>query len=200
MRPEKNAIKPLNLHEISTASLSFLVIIFLISFPQRSSHASEGLNSCSLFMQADAEKVLGSATGTGRGKSSMMPAGHSCRYTFKKDGNIYGIKITIATDATIEKEGFFESAADNFNRQKKTRKNHEYASTTLKQVSELGDDAFWSGSLLWVLKTDTLLIIDSDAYLAGSFKDRKEAKQARQEIDLETSLNAARIILGRLTK
>lgn len=178
--------------------LCFSLVLSVAVIDCSASQSPENINSCSLFTQKDAERALGNATDSGVDRNSMMPAGRSCRYTFKKNGNIYGIKIIIASDSLIKEEGLFESASDNFQRQKQARKNHDYASKLLSQVPNLGDDAFWSGSKLWVLKGSTLLIIDSDAYLEGTFKDRDEADKARKELDLRISLDAARVMLNKL--
>jgi hypothetical protein len=128
----------------------------------------------------------------------MFPAGESCRYSFTEKGDSYGITVRISTSAAIREEGINDSAADVMTRQKKARQAGGHAAETFRPVPGLGDDAFWNGSDLWVLKGDFLAVVTVHSVLEGSFKDMTSARKAREEQDLALSQKAAQTVLPRL--
>jgi hypothetical protein len=65
-------------------------------------------------------------------------------------------------------------------------------------VPGLGDDAFWNGSDLWVLRGDFLVVVTAHSVLEDSFKDMTAARKAREEQDLTLSQKAAQTLLPRL--
>jgi hypothetical protein len=83
-------------------------------------------------------------------------------------------------------------------RQKKARQAGGHATETFRPVPGLGDDAFWNGSDLWVLKGDALVVVTVHSVLEGSFKDMASARKAREEQDLALSQKAAQTVLPRL--
>lgn len=156
------------------------------------------VNACELLTRDDAGKILGAAVSAGVSRTTMMPAGQSCRYTYQMNGSVYGVTVRITTDSEIKEEGFNDSATDLMSKQKETRTGHAYAATTFKEITSLADDAFWSGTDLWVLKGSVLFIVKSDSYLSGSFKNMNEAKQAAEAQNLQYSLDIARVVVARL--
>jgi hypothetical protein len=152
---------------------------------------------CGLFTQVDAETLFGQTVSDGIARTTMFPAGESCRYSFTAKGDSYGITVRVSTSAAIEEEGINSSAADLMARQKEARKSG-HAAKTFRPLSGLGDDAFWNGTDLWVLQGEKLLIIQVHSVLAGSFKDMAEARKAREEQDLDLSKKAVQAILTRL--
>ncbi len=159
--------------------------------------AGSSPDACALYTQADAAALFGQTVSDGIPRTTMFPAGESCRYTFTEKGDSYGITMRVSTSAAIEGEGINSSAADLMTRQKEARQ-AGHAAKTFRPVAGLGDDAFWNGTDLWVLQGDNLLIIQVHSVLAGSFKDMAEARAAREEQDLELSQKAAQAVLPRL--
>lgn len=165
---------------------------------QSSAQAGPAPEACGLYTRADAEGLFSQTVSDGISRTTMFPAGESCRYSFTDKGDSYGVTVRISTTAAIREEGINDSAADVMTRQKKTRKAGGHAAETFRPVSGLGDDAFWNGNDLWVLQEDTLLIISVHSVLKGSFKDMDAARDARKEQDLALSQKAAQILLPRL--
>ncbi len=166
--------------------------------PQTPARAGSSPDACTLYTQADAAALFGQTVSDAIPRTTMFPAGESCRYAFNEKGDIYGIKVRISTSADIEEEGVNSSAADLMARQKEARQAGGHAAKTFRPVAGLGDDAFWNGTDLWVLQGDNLLIIQVHSVLTGSFKDMAEAGTAREEQDLELSQKAAQTVLSRL--
>jgi hypothetical protein len=153
---------------------------------------------CELYSRADAESLFKESVSEGVARETMSPAGRICSYTFKKNGDMYGLKVRISTTSAIQEEGLHDSAADVMERQKKARKASEQAVKTFRAIPELGDDAFWNGSDLWVLKGDVLILVTVNAFVEGSFKDMAAADMAREEQNLALARTAATTILARL--
>ncbi len=188
------------LHTLKQNHLFIITISFLIIVTQFVTAKAYGpqTNACHLITQADVGMILGVKVSDGLSRASSMPAGQSCRYTYQKNGSVYGVTVKISTDDDIKDEGLNDSAADLMSRQKKARANHAYASTTLKEISNIGDDAFWNGTDLWVLTGNNLFIVKSNSYLAGAFESKDEAKKAAEAQDLQFSLNIAKVVISRL--
>lgn len=180
----------------SVIILLLLFIAVLVVLP-RESHGQQ-LNACELLTRNDAGKILGSAVSAGVSRTTMMPAGQSCRYTYQMNGSVYGATVRVTTDSEIKEEGFNDSAAGLMNRQKKARADHAYAATTFKEISSVADDAFWNGTDLWVLKGRVLFIVKSSSYLSGAFKNKDEAREAAEAQNLQFSLDIAKVVIPRL--
>lgn len=173
-----------------------LVCSWWLALP--SAMAGSEQNACALYTRADAESLFQQTVSEGVPKTTMFPAGQSCRYSFTEKGDNYGITVRISTSAAIKEEGINDSADDVMTRQKKARKAGGHAAKTFLAVSGLGDDAFWNGSDLWVLRGDMLLIIQVHSVLEGSFKNMQEARQAGEKQNLVLSRKAAQTVLSRL--
>jgi hypothetical protein len=166
--------------------------------PPTSARAVASADACGLYTRADAEGLFSQTVSDGVARTTMFPAGESCRYSFTAKGDSYGITVRISTSAAIREEGINDSAADVMTRQKKARQAGGHAAETFRPVPGLGDDAFWNGSDLWVLQGDTLLIVTVHSVLEGSFKDMTAARKAREDQGLALSQKAAQTVLPRL--
>ena len=176
--------------------LSFMLVVAPFVMP-RESHG-EQLNPCELLTRDDAGRILGAKVPAGVSRTTMMPAGKSCRYTYQMNGSVYGVTLRITTDSEIKEEGFNDSAADLMSKQKKARAGHAHAATTFKEIAGLSDDAFWNGTDLWVLKGRVLFIVTSNGYLSGAFKNKDKAEKAAETRNLQVSLEIAKIVISRL--
>jgi hypothetical protein len=163
-----------------------------------SARAGASADACGLYTRADAEGLFSQTVSDGVARTTMFPAGESCRYSFTAKGDSYGITVRISTSAAIREEGINDSAADVMTRQKKARQAGGHAAETFRPVPGLGDDAFWNGSDLWVLQGDFLAVVTVHSVLEGSFKDMASARKAREEQDLALSQKAAQTLLPRL--
>lgn len=178
---------------IPTILMTAVFIIF--TFPAR----GEGsLLPCELYSRADAKALFNEDVSDGVTRETVAPAGNSCRYTFSKNGSVFGVTVRVSTTGDISDEGIFDSARDVFERQVRARKANEEAAKKYKEIEELGDGAFWEGISLWVLKGDALLIIKVNSPLEGSFKNREALDAAIEEKDLALSLSVAETVLPRL--
>jgi len=65
----------------------------------------------------------------------------------------------------------------------------------MRSLGGLGDEAFWNGYDLWIVKGGYLLTILVQDQLAGSFKSREAMDKARAEQDFNLSQRAASVIL-----
>jgi hypothetical protein len=160
--------------------------------------AGASADACGLYTRADAEGLFSQTVSDGVSRTTMFPAGESCRYSFTAKGDSYGITVRISTSAAIREEGINDSAADVMTRQKKARQAGGHAAETFSPVPGLGDDAFWNGSDLWVLQGDALVVVTVHSVLEGSFKDMTAARKAREDQDLALSQKAAQTVLPRL--
>jgi hypothetical protein len=181
---------------ISVIILSFLLVVATFVTPKEA--RGQQPNACELLTRDDADKILGATVSAGVSRTTMMPAGQSCRYTYQMNGSVYGVTLRITTDSEIKEEGLNDSAADLMSKQKKARAGHAYAATTFKEITGLSDDAFWNGTDLWVLKGRLLFIVKSNAYLSGTFKNKDEAKQAAETRNLQISLDIAKVVMSGL--
>lgn len=154
---------------------------------------------CALFVREDAEQLFGHAVEDSTLRTTMFPAGESCRYTFTEQAESYGITVRIATSAAIREEGMNDSAADLMSRQKQARQGSKgHAAETFLELPGPGEEAFWNGTDLWSRNGDNLLIITVHAMLKDQFPDMASANAALAEQNLALSLQAAEIILARL--
>ena len=153
---------------------------------------------CGLFAQADAEALFNEPVSPGVSRETVAPAGKSCRYSFRKDGSVYGVTVRVCTTEEIAAEGIFGSAGDVFSRQIGARTRHEEASKTVLEVGVPGAEAFWEGTALWVLKGEVLFLLTVHSPLAGSFKTMDEMNAAQEEQNLALARKAAGVIAGRL--
>lgn len=169
----------------------------LFSVPAR---GAEVLAPCELFAQADAEALFNEPVSPGVSRETVAPAGKSCRYSFRKDGSVYGVTVRVCTTEEITEEGIYASAEDVFSRQVGARTIHEEASKTFQEVGVPGGEAFWEGTALWVLKGDVLFLATVNAPLPGSFKDMNGMTAALEKQNLALARKAAADSIRHLIK
>ncbi len=160
--------------------------------------AQESPDACLLFTEADASALFQESVSPGVARAAITPAGGSCRYTYAKDGGVFGMSLTYCTDDSIAEEGIFDSAADVMMRQLRARKNSAHASTLLKIMPDLGDEAFWDGTSLWMRKGGHLVLLKPSPQLVGSFANMEAADAALEERSRGLAVQAAEILLPRL--
>ncbi len=176
----------------------FAVMFVAIIFSPAPAGAAGAVNPCDLFTKAEAEAFLKEIISSERSDKTAAPAGNSCTYFYKKKGGTYSVKLKISSTEEIKKEGMFSSAKDVFTRQKKARLANENTAKQLKVITGLGDDAFWNGYDLWIVKGDHLVNIHVSSYLGGSFKNREAMDKARADQDLDQSRKVAEKVLPKI--
>ncbi len=176
----------------------YTIIVLACLFQLTLTHADEAPGACGLYTKTDAENLFKQTVTDGITHKTVMPAGESCRYTYTKNGDTYSLKIRVSNSDEIKSEGIQDSASDVMQRQEEARKNNQNAAKNFQKIPNLGTDAFWGGEDLWVLKDDTLIIISIHSFLSGSFKDMGELQKAREEQDMNLSLQVAKSVLTRL--
>lgn len=184
-------------------AVSFIPVFVLFGamvFPVACAHSGSDMSPCELLSQSDVETLFQEKVHQGAMRTTTAPAGRSCRYSFEKDGNVFGVSVKVSRTVEISQEGIFDSAGDVFDRQVKARKAGSHSSGHFRQIQETGDDAFWDGSALWVLRGESLVVITVNSILKGSFDSRNALDSAQEEQDLQFSLKAAARILDRLDK
>ncbi|MDT8379938.1 MAG: hypothetical protein RQ739_13705 [Desulfotignum sp.] len=183
-------------HRFCSLAVTVLVLGFLALSDQ--GLAQESPDACLLFTQADASGLLQESVSPGVARARITPAGSSCRYSYTKNGGVFGVSLSHCTDASIAEEGIHESAADVMARQLRAMKNSSYASTLLKIIPDMGDEAFWNGRDLWMRKGGHLVIIKPTPQLEGSFANMDAADAAMDERSRELAVQVGEIILPRL--
>lgn len=183
-------------HRFCRLAITAIVLSFLALSDQ--GLAQESPDACLLFTQADASGLFQENVSPGVARARITPAGSSCRYSYTKNGDVYGLSLSHCTDASIAEEGIHESAADVMARQLRAIKNSSYASTLLKIIPNIGDEAFWNGTDLWMRKGGHLVLIKLNPYMAGSFANMADAKAAVEERSRELAVQVGEIILPRL--
>jgi hypothetical protein len=182
---------------ILTGSLA-LPVILLAGFCFSASAASSPVDPCALLTKADVEALVNETVSDGQIEKTSTPQGASCKYSYKKKGAAYGVKVKVSATDALKQEGFFSSAKDVFARQKKARMASEDTAKKVKVIPALGDDAFWNGFDLWILKGDYCINIAAHSYLAGTFKNSEAMEKARYDQDLAFSQKVAGKVLPRI--
>ncbi len=181
---------------ILTASTA--IFLFTAVFSSAVAQVKGAPNPCELFTKAEAQALFKEAVSDGQTGKSAMPAANTCKYSFKKKGATYGVVIKVATTDALRQEGFYSSAKDVFARQKKARMSSEDTAKKVRVIQGLGDDAFWNGYDLWIVKGDYFINVAANSFLEGSFKNTEAMQKARYEQDLEFSRKAAEKIIQKI--
>lgn len=173
------------------------IIIFAVTLSPSYGQQKGSLNPCDLFTKADAEALFKETISEGQAATTSMPAGVSCKYVYKKGGS-YGVTLKVSTRDALKQEGIYDSPKDVFSRQKKARMASESTAKKVKVIPGLGDDAFWNGFDLWILKGDYFINIIPSSYLAGTFKNSEAMEKARYDQDLALSQKVATTVLQKI--
>ena len=174
--------------------VSLVALVFSMAFGQMKG----GLIPCDLFTKAEAEALFKVAVSEGQTGETSMPAGVSCRYSFRKKGADYGVTLKVSTLEAIKQEGIYDSPKDYFTRQKRARLASDITAKRLKMMPGLGDDAFWNGFALWIIKDKTCINIVVNSYLKGSFENSEAMEKARYDQDLALARRVAEKVLPRI--
>jgi hypothetical protein len=141
-----------NLMKIVIRAFAMPVVVLIMVSSLVFGQVMAGLNPCDLFTKAEAEALFKESVSEGKTGKTSMPAGVSGRYTYQKKAGTYGLTIKVSSLEAIRQEKLFDSPKDYFTRQKKARLATDNAAKKLKVLPGLGDDAFWNGFDLWILK------------------------------------------------
>lgn len=177
------------------ASASFVLLAAVLSGALAESRGAP--NPCELFTKAEAEALFKEPVSDGQTGKGTMPATSTCKYSYRKKGATYGVTIKIATTDGLRQEGFYGSAKDVFARQKKARMASENTKK-VKAVQGLGDDAFWNGYDLWIVRGDCFINIVVGSALEGSFKNTEAMEKAREDQDLDLARKVAEKVVKRI--
>ncbi|MGC1404214.1 MAG: hypothetical protein WA974_14950 [Thermodesulfobacteriota bacterium] len=157
-----------------------------------------GLLPCDLFTKAEAEALFKVAVSEGQTEKTSMPAGMSCQYSFRKKGATYGVTLKVSTLEAIKQEGIYDSPKDYFSRQKRARLASDMTAKKLKMIPGLGDDAFWNGFALSIIKGHYCINIVVNSFLRGSFQNSGALEKARYDQDLALAQKVAEKVLPRI--
>jgi hypothetical protein len=157
-----------------------------------------GLIPCDLFTKEEAEALFKVAVSEGQTEKTSMPAGVSCQYSFRKKGATYGVTLKVSSMEAIKQEGIYDSPKDCFSRQKRARLASDLTAKKLKMIPGLGDDAFWNGFALWIIKDNYCINIVVNSYLGRSFENSEAMEKARTNQDLALAQRVAEKVLPRI--
>ncbi len=178
-------------------SIFFAVIsvlsLFVLSIS--SVHAAGPVDACTVFTKADAEALFNVKVTSQKAAKVSAPAGNMCTYYSRAKGDTYSVKLRISSSEEIKAEGIFLSARDVFDRQKKARMANSSTSKKTRNIPALGDEAFWNGNDLWVVKANYLLVVLAHPYLPGNYGSRDAMDKAREQQDFQYSQRMAMTVL-----
>ena len=161
-------------------------------------HAAGPMDACTIFTRAEAESLFNAKAASQKAAKVSAPAGNICTYFFKIQGSTYSIRIKISSSEEIKAEGIFMSARDAFDRQKKARMASADTANKMRNIPALGEEAFWNGYDLWIVKANYLLVLLAHPYLPGSFSSSESMEKAREQQDLNYTQNMAMLILFKM--
>jgi hypothetical protein len=179
---------------IFVLGVSLVALVFSMAFGQ----TKGGLIPCDLFTKGEAEALFKAAVSEGQTGMTSMPAALSCRYSFRKRGADYGVTLKVSTLEDIKQEGIYDSPKDYFTRQKRARLASDITAKKFKVIPGLGDDAFWNGFALWIIKDKTCINIAVNSLLKGGFENREAMEKARYDQDLALARMVAEKVLPRI--
>lgn len=176
-----------------------LIVVFVIlAAAAAGAGPVQGVGPCDLLTKAEAEGLLRETLSDGRPGKTSMPAADTCKYTYKKKGATYGVTLKVATTGALKQENFFTSAQDVFSRQKKARMASADTAKKMQVIPGLGDDAFWNGYDLWIVKGPYFVNIISSSFLSGSYLNTAAMEKARYDQDLLIARKIAEKVLPKL--
>jgi len=198
MCSELTAAEHTDMEAVSHACARVLLCLCaVIAWAPSQSQAGQ-VTACGILTKADVETVFSHTVGEGQSGKGSMPASTSCKYTYKKNGATYGVTLKLAETDAVKQEGFFASAQDVFARQQKARMSSEQTARSMKVIPNLGDEAFWNGYDLWVVKGSYCVVITASAFLGGTFRSSEDMAKARSEQDQALAVAITKILLAKL--
>jgi hypothetical protein len=162
------------------------------------------LDPCQLLTKQEAEKVLGTAVKPGRLNSSGTLFGTlSCEYLtvdrFEKSGSV---TVMVGTTAFMKaNDAIFESAKEKYEKEKQAHiqaLKAQHKGKSFDAIEGLGDDAYWNGVGLSILKGETYLSIRVSASSGLHAKSAHKLAKKSSEKNLALSKEIAQIVLPKL--
>lgn len=177
---------------------SVVAVFFTCMLGITAGHAAGPEDACAFFTKTDAESLLNAKVASQKSQKVSAPAGNLCTYNFKIKGSTYSVKIKLSSSEEIKAEGIFASARDVFDRQKKARMASADSAKKMRMIPALGDEAFWNGYDLWMVRANHLFVILAHPPLPGAFPSSDAMEKAREAQDLSYSQKAAIAILSKM--
>ena len=177
---------------------SVLALSLICVFCVPAVHAAGPVDACSIFTKADAESLFNAKVQSQKLERVSAPAGTMCTYIFKIKGTTCVIKLRLSSSGEIKAEKIFESPRDVFERQKKARMANPDTARKMQIVPALGEEAFWNGYDLWVIRADQLFVLLAQPRLEGSFPTSEAMAKAREQQNFNYTRNMAMMILSRM--
>lgn len=160
--------------------------------------AAGPIDACGIFTKADAESLFNAKAQSQKLEKVSAPAGNMCTYVFKIKGTTCVIKARVSSSGEIKAEKIFRSARDAFERQKKARMAGTDTAKKMRNIPALGEEAFWNGYDLWIIKADYLFVLLAQPHLEGSFATAEAMGKAREQQNFNYTQNMAMIILSKM--
>lgn len=146
------------------------------------------VDPCVFITKSDAEAIAGGPMNEPLQDESQDPAGKSCRYFSTQESNLSrAVEIQVLESDNLKMSLYGWPADEYFSHFKAGHKN---AGDDFEQLQGLGDDAYWWGSNVFVLKGKYVLMVSARGF--GSGGEDTEAKNK------EATIKAAHIAVGRL--
>jgi hypothetical protein len=177
---------------------SIIALCFICVSSVPAVHAAGPIDACGVFTKADAESLFNAKVQSQKVEKVRAPAGNICMYFFKINGTTCSIKARVSSSEEIKAEGIFRSARDAFERQKKARMASPDTAKKMRNIPALGEEAFWNGYDLWVIKANYLFVLLAQPYLQGSFAASEAMEKAREQQGLNYTQNMAMLILSKM--
>lgn len=178
--------------------LSIVALCFVCVLSSPAVHAAGPIDAYSVFTKADAESLFNAKVQSQKVEKLRAPAGNMCTYFFKINGTTCTIKVRVSSSEEIKAEGIFRSARDAFERQKKARMASPDTAKRMRNIPALGEEAFWNGYDLWIIKSNYLFVLLAQPYLQGSFATSEAMEKAREQQNLNYTQNMAMLILSKM--
>jgi hypothetical protein len=179
---------------------SFAIIMLLFAFMPGipAVHVAGPIDACSIFTKPEAESLFNAKALSQKLEKVRSPAGNMCTYFFKIKGSTSITKVRVSSSEEIKLEGIFKSARDAFERQKKARMAGKDTAKKMRNIPALGEEAFWNGYDLWIIKANYLFVLVAHPHLEGSFPTSEAMDHAREQQDFNYTRNMAMQILSKM--
>lgn len=146
------------------------------------------VDPCALITKSDAEAIAGGPMNEPLQDISEDPAGKGCRYFSTPESAMSrAVEINVWESDNLKRSMYGWPADEYFSRFKA---GHENAGGDFEQLQGLGDDAYFWGSNVFILKSKYVLMVSARGFGSGGEDTERKNKEA--------SIKAAQIAVGRL--
>ncbi len=180
------------------ASFAVIALLFAVMPGPPAVYAADQIEACGIFTRPEAESLFNAKAQSQKAERVKAPAGTMCIYIFKIKGTTCAIKVRVSSSEQIKPEGIFKSARDAYERQKKARMANPDTAKKMRNIPALGEEAFWNGYDLWIIKANYLFVLVAHPHLEGSFPSSQAMERAREEQSLNYTRNMAMQILSKM--